>query len=85
MASMKTIHRTTISAQCPHGHADLYDVEFHTACLVLVESLQKAIDESVGTPAYQEELTIKLAEKSGCHVVTRGRHLKFETECTADP
>lgn len=79
-----TVHRTTIIAKCPHGGPDVYEAEFHTASLLTVETIQAEIDEATREPIYQEHLTIRLAEKLECAVVTIGRHGRFQTECRVE-
>jgi hypothetical protein len=83
---MKTIHRTTIVGRCPHGCDDVYEAEFRISDrIVVVESIQEAINESTADPIYQEELTQKLADLIGCEVATKGVHGPFCTECIANP
>lgn len=83
---MVTIHRTTISATCPHGGKDSYQAEFHVGDRMLkVEEIQEAIDILTQGPIYQESLTKKLADALACRVVTDGRHGRFDTECSAEP
>lgn len=82
---IRTIHRTTIVAQCPHGGVDVYQAEFHAeGRTVTVESIQTVIDAVVRNPGYQEDLTRQLAQTLNCKVVTLGSHGRFQTECHAD-
>lgn len=84
MTMTKTVHRTTIVAQCPHGGVDVYQTEFHVGNrTVTVESIQTVIDAVVKNPVYQEDLTRQLANTLNCEVVTLGSHGRFQTECHA--
>lgn len=84
---MKTIHSTTIVGTCPLGCADIYHAEFHVdgPNVTPVENIQAVINELTKQPIYQEALTQALANRVGCKVVTRGRHMSFETTCEVDP
>ncbi len=84
--SMKTIHRTTIIAKCPHGGPDVYEAEFIIIDkMITVEFIQGKIDMLTDSGIYQEKLTQKLADLVGCDVVTKGTHKRFSTECSASP
>ncbi len=83
---MQTVHRTTIIGKCPLGCDDLYDAEFHvTNTFIEVGDIFDAIKEATEEPIYQEALTQILADNIGCKVITKGRHMQFETTCEAEP
>jgi hypothetical protein len=80
-----TTHETTIVGKCPHGCPDVYEAEFIITgeAVVTVESIQAAIDRHTAEPAYQEDLTRRLALAVGCRVRTVGCHGRFLTTCEA--
>jgi hypothetical protein len=80
---MKTKHKTVIHSACPvNGMIDEYGATFYVKGRVLpVEDIQAAIDELTVTPIFQEELTMQLAKRLQCSVVTIGTHSGFETAC----
>lgn len=81
---MKTTHKTTIHATCPHGCWDYYDVEFEPAVFITVEYFQAACDKVRGMKEYQEIITERLASELPSGLLTvRGRHgANTETVCT---
>ena len=87
MATLTTTHTTTIVGRCPLGCADTYYAEFAVAgaTVLPVEAIDAAIADLTAEPAYQEDLTRRLAARLGCAVVTRGTHGRFATECRAVP
>jgi hypothetical protein len=80
---MKTKHKTVIHSVCPvNGMIDEYGATFYVKGRVLpVEDIQAAIDELTVTPIFQEELTLQLARRLQCSVMTVGTHSGFETVC----
>ncbi len=83
--NMKASHRRNIAAKCPMGCIDVYAAEFLTNEIVMVEDIDKAIAAAWGVAITQEELTQKLADITGCRVVTNGRHGVYDTTVEASP
>lgn len=84
--TVRTVHRTTIIAKCPHGPDDIYEAEFAVVDRLLTcESIRDAIDRLTVNAVYQESLTQALSESLDCEVVTRGCHGRFNSECRATP
>ena len=80
---MRTKHKTVIHSTCPvNGMIDEYGATFYvTGKVIPVENIQDAIDELTVTPIFQEELTLQLAKRLQCSVMTVGTHSGFETVC----
>lgn len=86
---MQVTHRTTIVSKCPRGCSDVYDAEFRTADLVMVEDIAKCIERATESALTQEQLTQALANDTQCRVVTTGVHSTstgpFDTRVEAEP
>lgn len=75
-----TVHKTSITADCPHGAHDVYEASFETERLIPVEVIEAAISCFTKSPIYQEELAAILAECLCCRVTLRGSHGRFVSE-----
>lgn len=78
---MKVIHELTIHGRCPVDDAiDTYEVTVEAARVVKIEDILAAV-EALPQPAFQEDITQKLAAKLGCRVTTVGFHSGVKTTC----
>jgi hypothetical protein len=75
------MHEFRMRSRCPvNGATDLYEVTVETDKLVKVEDILKAA-ASFTEPAFQEEITQKLATALECRVTTIGHHSGVRTTC----
>lgn len=73
-------HTLTVSAVCPvDGTRDFYKATLHVNRMMSVESIRAEIKEFDSQAMFQEDLTVKLAEKFCCRVETWGSHTGTET------
>lgn len=80
---MKVRHELTIRGKCPVNDAlDTYEAAFETETLVKVEDILAAV-AALPSPAFQEDITQRLAAVLGCRVTTVGYHSGVRTTCSA--
>jgi GTP cyclohydrolase I len=72
-------HTLTMSAQCPNGCRDLYEVTFRVGKLVMVEELLEVVAQYEEREIFQEELTQQLADLLQCEVESQGTHSDVRT------
>jgi hypothetical protein len=78
---MKVTHEVRVYGRCPVDLAiDEYDVTFITPKTLKVEDINEAI-ANIQWPVFQEEMTLYLADKLGCHVHSVGYHSGVKTTC----
>ena len=82
-------HTLTATGTCPNnGLTDHYRIAVYTTCTVFCEDIAAAVDELLAEPVYQERFTQALADRLGCRVKTRCRHLhdgRVLTDCVCYP
>ena len=73
-----------MEASCPvNGFPDHYDVIVERPTLIEVEKLIEIVTDYTGTKAFQEQITITLAERLEATVTTIGYHYGVKTTCIA--
>lgn len=82
---MKVRHRLRATGTCPaNGLPDEYHVSVYCNRMISCEEVVAAVDGLLAVPIFQEEFTCRLADRLGCTVKTRCRHLeggRVTTEC----
>lgn len=82
---MKVRHRLWATGTCPNnGLADEYLVTVYCNRMIPCEDAVAAVAELLAVPVFQEAFTQALADRLGCRVRTRCRHLeggRVLTEC----
>jgi hypothetical protein len=82
-------HTLTATGTCPNnGLPDRYRIAVYTAGVLFCERIAAAVDELLAEPVYQELFTQALADRLGCRVRTRCRHLhggRVRTDCVCYP
>lgn len=77
-------HRLHIRGRCPvDGKRDKYRVTVKVARVLKVEDILAAVAELTAGPVFQEDLTVRLAQKLAAAVKTVGRHSGVKTVCRA--
>lgn len=86
---MKVRHRLKATGLCPNnGLPDEYLVSVYCDRMIPCEEIVAAVDGLLAAPIYQEVFTQRLADRLGCRVGTRCRHLeggRVLTECECWP
>lgn len=82
---MTAEHRLYIAATCPVDEdvLDIYELVVTTGALIEVEEIHATVRRLTAEPVFQEDLTDRLAEALGAHVLLRGRHSGVETTTQA--
>ena len=82
-------HILTAVGECPNnGLADRYRISVYAAGLLQCEEVAATVDQLLAAPCYQEAFTQALANRLGCKVRTRCRHLaggRVLTDCVCWP
>jgi GTP cyclohydrolase I len=86
---VRTRHHIVIRSTCPVDHtSDQYDAYVYVNSQVLAcEEVAAAVEALTQEPVFQERLTQDLADRLGCRVKTKGRHVAggIETTCVCEP
>jgi heterodisulfide reductase subunit C len=81
---MKVTHKFPVVCACPvDARQDVYDCTVETNRTVKVEDILAAAQRATAKPAFQEDITERLAADLGCRVMTIGRHSNVETTVTS--
>jgi len=82
-------HTLTAGGTCPNnGLPDHYRIAVSTNGTLFCEQVTEAVDELLAKPIYQEAFTQALADRLGCKVRTRCRHIhggRVLTDCVCHP
>ena len=82
---MKVTHELTLKARCPVDDAvDIYEVTITTNSMSVnlkVEDLLEVVDALQDTTIFQEDITMKIADRLGVSVRTVGYHSGVKTTC----
>lgn len=86
---MHVRHTLTATGTCPNnGLPDHYTVAVYTNAILYCEDIAAAVDELLAKPVFHEQFTQALADRLGCRVRTRCRHLhggRVRTDCICYP
>lgn len=80
---MTVTHTLTFAARCPvDNRQDVYECVIETQRTVKVEDIWAAVMRHVDKPAFQEDLTMRLALDLACKVTLTGLHSNVRTVST---
>lgn len=81
---MKCRYEAKLEGACPiNGLPDHYEVIVERSSYIEIEEMLRKIGDLTGTKAFQEQLTVTLAEMLNATVTTVGYHYGVKTTCTA--